>query len=107
MLETGMKRSGWRLKIIPPLLGIAAAIVVAGCYVGPGYDDGGYYDGGPEWDGGVVVVGGGDYHDHWGDHHDNVFRNGGGSREGDRGRSSMGFRSGGGGGGRGGGGGHR
>ena len=94
-----MKFRTWRTAIFA-----ATIFALAGCYAGPVYDDGGYY-GGPEWDGTIIVGGGGYYR---GDH--NAFHDGGGGWRGasDRGRASLGGRAGGGahfgGGGRGGGG---
>ena len=105
-----MRRLKLSMTMLLMPMAVAMMIGLAGC--GGVYVDGGgpgYYDGGPEWDGGLVVVGG-DGRDHRDDRHDNVFHAGGRDHDADRGRSSLGGRVGGGfhgGGGGHGGGGHR
>jgi hypothetical protein len=74
------------------LVAMTLMMGLAGCAVGFGYDDPG-----PEWDGAVVIVGGGGYDR---DYHNRAFRPEGGrdaAAGSARGRASMGPRAGGGG----------
>jgi hypothetical protein len=88
-----MRRTKPIVKMLMAPLVMTLLMGMTGCVSG-GY---GYVDEGPEWDG-VVVVGGGGYdHGHDRDYHPQAFHNDGGrpaAVSSSRGRASMGARAG-------------